>query len=160
MNPPASSLLMMTGGPKSRIYRKMYSTPQGHLAPKCKFLNHMLLLLFVCSARQCASRHREHCNLTKSAILRNRKGPSINDVTHFLTFLTPLSPLSPILLNRLMELHHLLADPLPPKCLTSFMDGPKGLPIFDILEFFDKVSFFFIFIALFAARKLRFFTPP
>ena len=31
------------------------------------------------------------------------KGPSINDVTHFLRFFTPRSPLSPILLNRLMK---------------------------------------------------------
>ena len=55
---------------------------------------------------------------------------SANDITHFLIFLTPPpSPLSPILLNRLMEYHHLLADPhssLPPKWVTSFMDG---LPI-------------------------------
>ena len=50
-------------------------------------------------------------------------GLSINDVTHFLRFLTPPSPLSPILLNRLMELCHLLADP--PKWVTLFMDGPN-----------------------------------
>ena len=41
-------------------------------------------------------------------------GPSINDVTHFLRILTPLFPLSPILLNRLMEEHHLLAHPPSP----------------------------------------------
>ena len=37
--------------------------------------------------------------------------PSINDVTHFMRFLNPPTSLSPILLNRLMEKHHLLVDP-------------------------------------------------
>ena len=33
----------------------------------------------------------------------DHKGPSKNDLTHFLIFLTPPYPLSPVLLNRLME---------------------------------------------------------
>ena len=49
---------------------------------------------------------------------------AINDVTHILRFLTPLSPLPPILLDRLRELCHFLADPPSPKWMTSFIDGP------------------------------------
>ena len=51
----------------------------------------------------------------------------INDVD---LFLTPPSPLSPILLNRLMEYRHLLADPPPPKWVTSLMDDPKYLLVY------------------------------
>ena len=49
---------------------------------------------------------------------------SKNDVTYFLRFLTPPSPLLLILLNRLMEQCHPLADHPPPKWVTSFMDDP------------------------------------
>ena len=52
-------------------------------------------------------------------------GPSINNVTHFLRFLTPSSPLSPILLNRLMELHHLLEDPPPPSVGDIIYEWPQ-----------------------------------
>ena len=45
---------------------------------------------------------------------RKCMGPSINDVTHFMRFSTPPFHLSPILLDRLMEKHHLLADPPSP----------------------------------------------
>ena len=51
--------------------------------------------------------------------------PSINNVTHFLRFLTPSSPLSPILLNRLMELHHLLEDPPPPSVGDIIYEWPQ-----------------------------------
>ena len=63
--------------------------------------------------------------IIKDQIMRiDHKGPSINDLTHFLIFLTPPSPLSPVLLNRLMELRHLLADPPLPNWMTLFVDGP------------------------------------
>ena len=53
------------------------------------------------------------------------KGPSINDVfTHFLIFLTPPSTLSPFLINRLVVTLPFGRSPLPPKWVTSFMDGP------------------------------------
>ena len=45
----------------------------------------------------------EKWSIQKARLVKINKGPSINDITHFLRFLTPLSPLSPILLNRLME---------------------------------------------------------
>ena len=53
--------------------------------------------------------------IIKDQIMRiDHKGQSINHLTHFLIFLTPPSHLSPILLNRLMEKRHLLAEPHSP----------------------------------------------
>ena len=50
--------------------------------------------------------------LTKIIQTNNPRGPSINDITHFLRFLTPPSPLSSISLKRLMKYRHFLADTL------------------------------------------------
>ena len=60
-----------------------------------------------------------------SRILRWPKGPFIKDVIKFLRFLTPLLPSSSLLLNKLIKLDHLLANP--PRLMTSFMNGPQEL---------------------------------
>ena len=63
-------------------------------------------------------------NALKNVHDHSDKGPSINEVIHFLRFFTPPSPLSPIALKLAYRVMSPFGrSPHPPKWVTSFMDG-------------------------------------